>query len=428
MELLFCIGLNTMNNIFKQSFSKKNYFMFALFIFLFIFIFMTYPIITYANPFSFNFNSNSHSKLNDIRINSANNDLTITLLLNQNTHSQIFALSHPPRLVVDFTHTKLATSLKNLNLNNSPIKNIRIGYPGHDVTRVVFDLKVPAKFKMTSQHDNKTVVIHLNLLNQPSLPAPKISRPTTSSFQSPTPYTTKVPPAHPIVIVIDPGHGGHDPGAIGSHGTKEKNVTLAISKRLAYLINQQPGMRAELTRNGDYYVGLRGRLKLARKGNADFFIALHADSYFNDHASGASVYALSQHGATSEAARWLAKRDNYSELGGVDLSELGDQSVLLRSVLIDLAQTATITDSLHLGSIMLSNLKQVTRLHYSHVEQAPFMVLKSPDIPSILVEMGFISNSNEEERLYNENYQNKVAMALFNSIRTYLKKYPSVGV
>ena len=209
---------------------------------------------------------------------------------------------------------------------------------------------------------------------------------------------------------------------------KEKNVTLAISKRLAHLINQQPNMRAVLTRNGDYYVGLRGRLKLARKGNADFFVALHADSYFNDHASGASVYALSQHGATSEAARWLAKKDNYSELGGVDLRELSDQSYLLRSVLIDLAQTATITDSMRLGKGILSNLRDVTRLHYSRVEQAPFMVLKSPDIPSILVEMGFISNAQEELRLNNENYQDELAQALFHGIRNYLQKYPVASV
>ncbi len=145
-------------------------------------------------------------------------------------------------------------------------------------------------------------------------------------------------------------------------------------------------MRAVLTRQGDYFVPLRDRLKLARKGKADVFIAIHADSYFNTRSIGASIYALSQRGATSEAARWLARRDNYSELGGVDLSELGDQSYLLRSVLIDLAQTATITDSLRLGTCMLDALDDITRLHYTRVEQAPFVVLKSPDIPSVLVE------------------------------------------
>lgn len=368
-----------------------------------------------------------NATLNHVDITMVNNDIRITLSLSQVTHSQIFALSNPPRLVVDLKDTKLATSLKNLDLNAGNIKNICVGYPGRNVTRVVFDLKGVMRFKMLSQQNDNKVIINLHLLNKIT-DVKKTSRPLTSSFQPTLLSTVKVPAAHPLVIVIDPGHGGHDPGAIGAYGTKEKNVTLAISQRLAYLINQQPGMHAILTRHGDYYIGLRGRLNLARNGNADLFIALHADSYFNNRASGASVYALSQHGATSEAARWLAKRDNYSELGGVNLSGLGDQSYLLRSVLIDLAQTATITDSLHLGSIMLSNLKTVTRLHYSHVEQAPFMVLKSPDIPSILVEMGFISNANEENRLHDENYQNALARALFNSLRTYLARYPTAGL
>ena len=386
--------------------------------YLLLFWMIICPAIAFAN----------YTQLNDVQIHRINDDIRITLSLDQTAHSQIFALSNPPRLVVDLKNTKLATSLKNLNLVAANIKNIRIGYPGHNVTRVVFDLQMPMQFKMLSAERN-AVVINLHPINTLShLKKTSSSYQTTSSFQPVNISTTKTLSTHPIVIVIDPGHGGHDPGAVGSHGAKEKNITLAISKRLADLINQQPNMRAVLTRKGDYYVGLRGRLKLARKGNADLFIALHADSYFNDRADGASVYALSQHGATSEAARWLAKRDNYSELGGVDLRDLSDQSYLLRSVLIDLAQTATITDSLRLGTLMLSNLKSVTKLHYSRVEQAPFMVLKSPDIPSILVEMGFISNSNEERRLSDENYQNKVALALFNSIRTYLKKYPMAGV
>ncbi|HSW69800.1 MAG TPA: N-acetylmuramoyl-L-alanine amidase [Gammaproteobacteria bacterium] len=359
-----------------------------------------------------------HAKLNDVRITLLENDIHITFLLNQRTHSQVFELSNPPRLVVDLKNTQLATSLKNLDLAKARIKNIRIGYPAHDVTRVVFDLNMPMRFNMLPMQGNN-IVINLHPLYAKSGIA---LFEKTNSFQSANRSTVKIPKAHPVVIVIDAGHGGHDPGAVGSQGTTEKSVTLAISKRLAYLINQQSNMRAVLTRNGDYYVGLRDRLKIARKGNADFFVALHADSYFDKQARGASVYALSQHGATSEAARWLARRDNYSELGGVDLRELNDQSYLLRSVLIDLAQTATITDSLHMGKIMLSNLRNVNKLHYSRVEQAPFMVLKSPDIPSILVEMGFISNSEEEQHLRDENYQNKMAYALFNSIRMYLQK------
>ena len=336
------------------------------------------------------------------------------------THAQLFALPHPDRLVVDLKNTQLATSLKNVNLSRTAIKNIRVGYPSHDVIRMVFDLKTPQQFKILSPPHNPTLIINLHSTAKNSL-----KKNLAKAMPSLPGIVEKKPVIRPVVIAVDAGHGGHDPGAIGPNGEKEKNITLAIAKHLAYLINQHSNMRAVLTRRGDYYVGLRGRLQIARQDNADLFIALHADSYFNNHASGASVYALSQHGATSEAARWLARRDNYSELGGVDLRELGDQSALLRSVLIDLAQTATITDSLHLGSMMLANLKNVTRLHYSRVEQAPFMVLKSPDIPSILVEMGFISNAKEETRLSDENYQNQIALALFNSIENYLKKYPT---
>ena len=233
---------------------------------------------------------------------------------------------------------------------------------------------------------------------------------------------------HPLTVMIDPGHGGKDTGAIGARGTQEKDVVLQIAKQLADLINQTPNMHAVLTRDGDYFVTLHNRLVYARKNKADIYISIHADSYFNNWASGASVYALSKNGATSIAARWLARRDNYSELGGVSLSELNDQSPLLRSVLIDLAQTVTVTDSMRLGGVLLDAMDNVTMLHYSRVEQAPFMVLKSPDIPSVLVETRFISNPAEETRLRDKKYQHKMAMSLFNGIRHYQKKYFSAGV
>lgn len=183
-------------------------------------------------------------------------------------------------------------------------------------------------------------------------------------------------------------------------------------------------MRVVLTRNGDYFVPLRGRLKFARKRSADLFIAIHADAYFDKTASGASIYALSQHGATSEAARWLAKSDNYSELGRLDLDDLQDHSVMLRSVLIDLAQTTTIKDSVLLGTRILSEINKVSPLHYRHVEQAPFVVLKSPDIPSILIETGFITNPHEEQRLTSPFYQRKLAQAIVRGIKHYISTDP----
>lgn len=222
-----------------------------------------------------------------------------------------------------------------------------------------------------------------------------------------------------FTIVIDAGHGGKDTGALGANGGKEKTIVLGIAKRLAELINQSTDMRALLTRDGDYFVPLRQRMKLARKDDADLFVAIHADAYFEPNARGASVYALSTRAATSEAARWLAQKDNYSELDGVELNELHDRSKLLRSVLIDMAQTATIQDSLRLGNRVLDALDDVSSLHYKHVEQAPFMVLRSPDIPSILIETGFISNPKEEKRLTDPQYQEKLAQAILKGLKSY---------
>ncbi len=221
-------------------------------------------------------------------------------------------------------------------------------------------------------------------------------------------------------IVLDPGHGGKDSGARGMGGAEEKNIVLSIAKQLAKKINQTPHMRAVLTRRGDYFIPLRERLRIARQYHADLFIAIHADAYFENKAAGASVYALSQRGATSEAARWLSQRENYSELGEVTFDSLPDQSVMLRSVLIDLAQTASIQESIRLGSTILEALNHVTTLHYKKVEQAPFVVLKSPDIPSILVETGFISNPTEEKRLIDPRYQTQLVYALWLGIDQYV--------
>jgi len=198
---------------------------------------------------------------------------------------------------------------------------------------------------------------------------------------------------------------------------------LAIAKRLAKLIDQRSHLRVELTRDGDYFVTLRKRLDIAHKNKAALFVSIHADSYFDNSSNGASVYTLSRRGATSEAARWLAKSENYSELQGVDFNDLDTKDTLVRSVLIDLAQTATITDSVRLGTTLLDALDDVTRLHRSRVEQAPFVVLKSPEFPSVLVETGFISNQHEELRLRDPQYQNKIAEAIYAGIHQYLKKY-----
>jgi N-acetylmuramoyl-L-alanine amidase len=234
----------------------------------------------------------------------------------------------------------------------------------------------------------------------------------------------------PVIIVIDPGHGGKDPGATGPMGLHEKTVTLEIAEDLKHLIDKQKGMHAVLTRTGDYYVGLRDRLAIARQDKGDMFIAIHADAapaISGYEATGATVYALSLHGASSEAARWIAEKENYSELGGIDLDTIQDSDNMLRSVLIDLSQTATISDSLILGRSVLHQLSDLSPLHHDVVEQAPFMVLKSPDIPSILVETGYITNPQEETDLRNPLYQEELAHAMLDGIRNYFVHYAPPG-
>lgn len=243
------------------------------------------------------------------------------------------------------------------------------------------------------------------------------------------PLLAAVGGTRPVIIVIDAGHGGHDPGATGPHGIHEKNVVLAIARDLQELVDQQQGMHAIMTRDGDYYVGLRDRLALARKDKGDMFIAIHADAApeFSGEATGASVYALSLHGASSEAARWIAEKENYSELGGIDLDNIPDEDNMLRSVLIDLSQTATISDSLILGRSVLHQLAGLSPLHHDVVEQAPFMVLKSPDIPSILVETGFITTPYEEQHLQDPIYQHALAQAMLIGIKNYFNHFAPPG-
>lgn len=360
------------------------------------------------------------------------------LILNANgqIRPHLFTLQHPDRFVIDFNKTHLKVSLKSISLANSPFISVRSGHPDSHTLRLVFDLKQPIHYKMIEQSGNKMMVGVYQAQDMPTSNGSlsHIQDKSTTHQFSKIENNSKPHSApfivdnriRPIIVVIDPGHGGKDPGAIGEYGTQEKNVVLKVALQLAEKINHDPNVRVVLTRNGDYFVPLAGRLKLARKGKADLFIAIHADSFYNTHANGASVYALSARGATSVAARWLANRENHSELGGVDLRELEDQSMQLRSVLIDLAQTATNRDSLRLGTSMLDALDQVTNLHYSRVEQAPFMVLKSPDIPSILIEMGFISNPREEEKLRDAQYQHKMMQAIYNGIHFYLRKYSAM--
>lgn len=228
-----------------------------------------------------------------------------------------------------------------------------------------------------------------------------------------------------ITIAIDPGHGGEDPGAIGATGSREKDITLIVAKKLKAKIDEEPGMRAVLTRDGDYFIPLHGRVLKARKLQADLFVSIHADAFTNPAARGSSVFALSEKGATSASARYLAKKENESDLiGGVSLNV---KDPVLARTLLDLSQTATINDSLKLGKAVLGYIGEINKLHKNHVEQAGFAVLKSPDIPSILVETAFISNPDEERRLNDDAYQDKLVLSILAGIKKYFASNPALA-
>lgn len=228
-----------------------------------------------------------------------------------------------------------------------------------------------------------------------------------------------------ITIAIDAGHGGEDPGARGAKGSHEKDITLAIAKKLKTLVDAEPNMRGVLTRDGDYFVSLGGRVVKARKLRADLFISIHADSFTKSSARGSSVFALSERGATSATARYLAQKENESDLiGGVSLK---DKDPILAKTLLDLSQAATINDSLKLGKAVLGHVGEVNRLHKNHVEQAGFAVLKSPDIPSILVETAFISNPEEERKLNSDSHQTKLAESILKGVKKYFAANPPLA-
>lgn len=384
------------------------------------------------------------AKLLSITIGQESGHPSVLFDLDKAVAHKVFTLTNPNRLVIDFENTELALNLNHVNLGSHQlIRYIRSGHPSPHTLRVVFELSQVVQTKtnpsnlatkhgfsvdLSANHRRLAAKKPRTGLSTTSAQAAQAKRqgnrsPSESVSASHAPKQT----LRKVVIVLDAGHGGKDPGAKGPRNTAEKNVTLAIALKLKQIIDRQPGMRAVLTRKGDYYISLRERLTIARKYNADVFLSIHADAFINHQSRGASVFALSQAGATSEAARWLAEKENYSELGGVNLSELDDQSGLVRTVLIDLSQTATIGSSLHMGERVLNTMHSITVLHNYKVEQARFMVLKSPDIPSILIETGFISNPYEEKNLTSSAYQARLTQAIFQGIKNYFWDYPPHG-
>lgn len=349
----------------------------------------------------------------------------------------VFTLTAPDRLVIDINGATLAAPLS-VSTSNTPITSVRSAQRTPTDLRVVVDLKksvTPKSFTLApnAQYGNRLVV---DLFDQeadaaPPLPTPPVAT-TPAVPVTPAQPAIKLTPVpngkRDIVIAIDAGHGGEDPGASGSRGQHEKDIVLAIAKELQRQINTEKGFRAELTRTGDYFIPLRKRTEIARKKGADLFISIHADAAPSKAAFGASVFALSDRGATSETARWLADSENRSDLiGGAGNVSLDDKDRMLAGVLLDLSMTASLSSSLNVGQKVLGNMGRITPLHKQRVEQAGFMVLKSPDIPSILVETGFISNANEAAKLATPSHQQSLARSIHSGVRQFFQQNPPPG-
>ena len=342
---------------------------------------------------------------------------------------RVFVMDNPSRLVIDVKNAQLERSLNQPSAAHPLFTRVRAGIKNGTDLRIVVDLKTPISSKKFSLKSNNSDEQHLviDLYNQDPIIATKTDdKETSTSITSKSveskpiaDKSTEPKRANSIVIAIDPGHGGNDPGAHGPHGTEEKKVTFAIAKKLEALINEQRGMKAVMVRKGDYYVGLRNRMQIARAAKADLFVSIHADAFQDTSVKGASVYTLSTTGASSEAARWLADSENASDLVGVSLSDKED---ILASVLLDLSQTATQEASVNVASQVLKSFDTVAKLHKDSVQKAGFIVLKSPDIPSILVETAFISNPSEEKNLLSNRYQVKMANAIFKGVCNYFKQ------
>ncbi|MBD9482729.1 N-acetylmuramoyl-L-alanine amidase [Pseudomonas sp. PDM14] len=360
----------------------------------------------------------------------------------------VFTLAAPNRIVIDVNGAQLAAPLDKLSLSNTPITSVRSAQRSPTDLRLVLDLSAMVTAKSftlapNQQYGHRLVV---DLFDQDaagaSIVAP-VTPPTPSgaggaAAQIPEPVVPSVPavklPDAPagkreIVIAIDAGHGGEDPGALGPNKSVfEKNVTLAIAKELQRQINAEKGFRGELVRTGDYFIPLRKRTEIARKKGADLFVSIHADAAPRSSAFGASVFALSERGATSETARWLADSENQSDLiGGAGNVSLDDKDRMLAGVLLDLSMTASLSSSLNVGQKVLGHMGSITPLHKRRVEQAGFMVLKSPDIPSILVETGFISNPNEAKKLASRGHQQALARSITAGVRQFFQQNPPPG-
>lgn len=391
--------------------------------------------------------SSSAATITQFNVHNLDGQTQITFDLSGPVKPKIFSLNNPTRLVVDLPNTKQSIALNAIAGNNSPLTKIRQGARPNTTLRVVFDLSNQVKYssKTISENNQHQIILTLRpIATKPTTNIPEHvktpPKPTPPVVPAPIPKEEATPPAadnppppqaisthkpteqRDIIVAIDAGHGGKDHGAKGQNGTKEKVITLEIARRLAKLINAEQGMRAYLTRDNDTFISLRNRIKRARKQKADMFISIHADAFQDQRARGSSVFVLSERGASSEAAKLIADKENAADLvGGVSLDDKDD---LLASVLVDLSQNASLEASYEVANTILSGLKRIGRVHKKKVESAGFVVLKSPDIPSVLVETAFITNPDEERKLRSPSHQNKLARAILTGIRSYFRSNP----
>ncbi len=366
----------------------------------------------------------------------------VTLESDSKLKATHFLVQNPNRVVIDIDGVDLDPKLKSLvakvQANDPYIAQVRVGQNRPGVVRLVFDLKEeiqPQVFTLDPVGEYRHRLVFdlypvkeadpiAELLKKSPATPPLAARPPEPAAKQ-TEDDEQPEMTRMVTIALDPGHGGEDPGAVGRGGNYEKNVVLAIAHRLKAKLEQQPNVRVMLTRDGDYFVPLNVRVQKARKVQADLFVSIHADAFIEPTARGSSVFALSEKGASSTAARWLANKENAADLiGGINIRSKNQQ---LASVLLDLSTTAQINDSLKLAKSVLGEIGSINKLHKGQVEQAGFAVLKAPDIPSILVETAFISNPEEEAKLTDERYQDQMAEALMRGIRKYVHKHPTLN-
>tara|TARA_B110000259_G_scaffold187996_1_gene244380 strand:- start:1065 stop:2318 length:1254 start_codon:yes stop_codon:yes gene_type:complete len=387
----------------------------------------------------------SKNDINAVRIWPAQEYTRITIESIAPLSNDQMILKNPERVVIDLKGIAINDVIKalpsQLSGKDPNIKNIRVAQFTPNVTRIVIDLKGQARIKIFSlkpinPYKNR-LVIDFYPENQDSIAVLlrqlELKKDTVTSRTKNPPdeiikaekiIVKKKEKINKIIVAIDAGHGGEDPGAIGKGGTLEKDINLQISKKLKVLINREKNMKAVLIRDGDYFVPLAARVKKARKIKANIFISIHADAFTKRSVRGSSIFALSEKGATSAFAKLIANKENESDLiGGVSID---DKDPVLAKTLLDLSQSATVDDSINLGNHVLSKVKRVNRLHKKHVEQAGFAVLKAPDIPSILIETAFLSNPTEEKNLRSKAFQDKLVKSIFKGIKSYLKTKPSI--